>query len=236
MGIIRAKDTSYRLTRREDVTAEFPIFRRVEGYNVMSASAFSQNMEAVANWQAKLLLDNPLTKIQDGEFALIVTDGDGKPFVSTQKIDTNKTRSLSQYELRQPSKDKEVNVQFGIKNTGNRTYWVSGVYFGSDFGITNEFLPKKEVAPGQTAWVEYQNDRNIPFMVQAAYLSWGIREINEYFKFFISTDIVDTSIHNQEALELDEKAQGTRAIQRAAPSVPANDWRTILVPLKIICP
>ena len=234
--LIRAIDTTFRLTRREDVTAEFPIFRRVEGYNVMSANAFLQNMQTVANWQSKMLLDNPLTKIQDSEFELLVLDGTDKPFPKTQKIGNNKTTTLSHYELRQPSDDKEVIAQFAIKNTGNRPYWVSGVYFGSDFGITNEFLPKKQIAPGQTAWVEFENDKQIPLMVQAAYLSWGIREIQEYFKFFISTDPIDTSIHNQEPLELDEKEGGKRAIQRSLSAVPANDWRTILVPLKVICP
>ena len=233
--LIRAKDTSYRLTRREDITADFPIFRREEGYNVMSATAFLQNMETVASWQAKLLLDNPLTKIVDTEFELQVLDGNGKPFSLVQKA-KNKTRTLSQYELRQPSPDKEVIAQFAIKNTSNRAYWVSGVYFGSDFGISNEFLPKKQISPGQTAWVEFENDRNIPFMVQKEYLSWGVKEINEYFKFFISTDPIDTSIHNQEPLELDEKESGKRAIKRASAPVPANDWRTIIVPLKVICP
>ncbi len=234
--LIRAIDATYRLTKREDVTADFPIFRRVEGYNVMSANAFLQNMQTVATWQAKLLLDNPLTKIQDSEFELIVLDGNDKSFPTTKKIGNNKTQTLTHYELCQPAEDKEVIVQFAIKNTGNRPYWVSGVFFSSDFGITNEILPKKQIAPGQTAWIEFENDKHIPMMVQSAYLSWGIREIQEYLKFFISTDPIDTSIHNQDALELDVKESSKRAMQRATSSIPANDWRTILVPLKVICP
>lgn len=234
--LIRAIDTTYSLTKREDVTAEFPVFRRVEGYNVMSANSFIQNMQSVATWQAKLLLDNPLTKIQDSEFELIVLDGNDKPFPTTKKIDNNKTTTLTHYELCQSAEDKEVIVQLAIKNTGNRPYWVSGVFFSSDFGITNEILPKKQIAPGQTAWVEFENDKHIPMMVQSAYLSWGIREIQEYLKFFISTDAIDTSIHNQDALELDVKEGGKRAMQRSVSAIPANDWRTILVPLKVICP
>jgi hypothetical protein len=234
--LIRALDGCYRLTKREDITADFPIFRRVEGYNIMSANAFSQNMQAVATWQAKLLLDNPLTKIQDNEFEILVLDADDKPFPRTEKGVEGKTTTLSHFELRQPSQDKEAIAQFGIKNTGKRPYWVSGVNFSSDFGITNEYLAKKQLAPGQTAWVEFENDKLIPLMIQSAYLSWGIYEVQEYFKFFISTDQLDTSIHNQEPLELDENIGGKRAIQRSTPPVPANDWRTILVPLKISCP
>jgi hypothetical protein len=234
--LIRAIDGCYRLTKREDITADFPLFRRVEGYNTMSTNAFLQNMQTVATWQAKLLLDNPLTKIQDNEFEILVLDANDKPFPRTEKGAGGKTTTLTHFELRQPSQDKEVIAQFGIKNTGKRTYWVSGVNFSSDFGITNQYLAKKQLAPGQTAWIEFENDKMIPLMIQSAYLSWGIYEVEEYFKFFISTDQLDTSIHNQEPLELDENTGGKRAIQRATPAVSANDWRTILVPMKISCP
>jgi Caspase domain len=232
--LVRAKDNSYRLTRREDITAEFPVFKRVDDYNVMSANAFLSNMDSVAIWQAKLMMDNPLTAIQNGEFELIILDGAGKPFKAS---DTSKdrTRSLTQYELKQPAPNKEVVLQLGIKNKGMRKYWVSGVYFGSDFGISNEFMPKKEIGSGETAWIEFENSKQIPFMVQEQYLTWGIREINEYFKFFISTDPINTSIHNQEALSLDEK-ETNRGIQRSSSSssIAMTDWRTLLVPIKII--
>ena len=218
--VIRAWDNAYRLTKMGDTV---PVFRRVNGYNATAAQDFIQNAETVANWKAKLLLDNPLTTIKDGEFEIIVQDVSG-------------TALSKPYILQQPDEAKEVNAQFGIKNLSNRAYWVSGVYLGSDFGVTNEFLPKKEINPGEIAWVEYQNDRNIPFMVQNEYLSWGVNEINEYFKFFISTDPINTSIHNQDALSLDTRAGATRAIQRSTPTLPVNDWRTILIPLKIVTP
>ncbi len=218
--VIRAWDKSYRLTKMGDTV---PVFRRVNGYNATAAQDFIQNAETVANWKAKLLLDNPLTSIVDGEFEIIVQDVSG-------------TALPKPYVLQQPDETKEVSAQFGIKNLSNRAYWVSAVYLGSDFGVTNEFLPKKEINPGEIAWVEYQNDRSIPFMVQKEYLSWGVNEINEYFKFFISTDQINTSIHNQDALSLDTRAGATRAIQRSTPSVPVNDWRTILIPLKIVTP
>ncbi len=218
--VIRAWDNAYRLTKMGDTV---PQFRRVMGYTESSAEAFVQNIETVAGWKTKLLLDNPLTTIKDDEFDIIVQDTTGKEL---QKP----------YILLQPEETKETIAQFGITNKSYRPYWVSAVYLGSDFGVTNEFLPKKEINPGETAWVEFENDRSIPFMVQKEYLSWGVNEINEYFKFFISTDPINTSIHNQDPLELDMKAGATRAIQRSAPPIPINDWRTILVPLKIVCP
>ena len=218
--VIRAWDNAYRLTKMGDTV---PIFRRVNGYNATAAQDFIQNAQTVANWKAKLLLDNLLTTIKDGEFEIIVQDISG-------------TALPQPYILQQLDEKTSINVQFGIKNMGSRTYWVSAVFLGSDFGVTNEFLPKKEIKPGEIAWVEFENDRNIPFMIQKEYLSWGVNEISEYFKFFISTDQINTSIHNQDALSLDTRAGATRAIQRSTPSVPVNDWRTILIPLKIVCP
>ena len=218
--VVRAWDKAYRLTKMGDTV---PRFRRVPGYTEASAQTFIENIETVASWKTKLLLENPLTTIKDDEFEIIVQNAAGNalkaPFI-----------------LQQPEETKEVVAQFGITNRSYRPYWVSALYLGSDFGVTNEFLPKKEIKPGETAWVEFENDRSIPFMVQKEYLSWGVNEISEYFKFFISTDPINTSIHNQDPLELDMKAGATRAIQRSAPPIPIHDWRTILVPLKIVCP
>lgn len=218
--VIRAWDNTYRLTKMGDTV---PQFRRVPGYNLSSAETFIQNIETVARWKAKLLLDNPLSSIKEDEFEIFIGNESGKELPKP-------------YLFQQPDETKEIIGRFSITNRSYRPYWVSALYMGSDFGITNEFLPKREIKPGETAWIEFENDRNIPLMVQKEYLSWGVNEITEYFKFFISTDPINTSIHNQAPLELDMRDGATRAIQRSAPPIPINDWRTVLVPFKVVCP
>ena len=219
--IIWAWDGAYRLTKRNDAV---PLFKRIEGYSEENADVFLNNIETVANWKAKLNLDNPLTKIVDNEFEIALFDVENK-------------RLKSPYILRQKDSKTDFVLQVGVKNTGKRTYWVSGLYFSADFGITNQFLPKKEINPGETAWVEFENNREIPFSVQKEYLTWGVNEIHESFQFFISTDPINTNIHNQNALELDEKKEGFRGIGHAAkPEIPMTDWRVISVPITMICP
>lgn len=219
--LIRAYKDSYRLTKRGDTV---PLFKRETGFTDSSAQYFIKSMETVATWKAKIELDNPLTSITDNEFELIVLDGDDKPL----------TRP---YLLQQSDEEHNARIRVGIKNTGTRNYWVSALYIGSDFGVTNEFLQKQEIKPTETAWVQYNNKPSIPFLIQKEYLSWGVNEIHEYFKIFISTDEIDTSIHNQSALVLDTRDTATRAIMDIeGPSVLRHDWRTFLVPITIFCP
>jgi Caspase domain len=219
--LIRAYKDAYRLTKRGDTV---PLFKRETGFSDGSAQYFIKSMETVATWKAKIELDNPLTSIKDNEFEIIVLDGADKPL----------TRP---YLLQQSDDEHNAPIRVGIKNIGTRNYWVSALYIGSDFGVTNEFLPKKEIKPNETAWVEYNNKPSIPFLIQKEYLSWGVNEIHEYFKIFISTDEIDTSIHNQSALALDTRESGTRGVMDVeSPSVLRSDWRTILLPITIFCP
>jgi hypothetical protein len=231
--LICAWDGEYRLTRRGKInnmtaderdTLKAPLFRRVKGYTEGSAQTFSSDLETVANWIAKRDLENALTSIQDSEFEIIVQNGDTGADLSAP------------YVLNMPNREKEVLVQIGIRNKGTRPYWVSGVYFGSDFGINNEFLPKKEIRPNETAWIEFENDRRIPFMIDKNTLSWGITEIQEYFKFFISTDELNTYMHNQDGIQPDQRDAATRAIQRSERSIKTNDWRTVTIELTVRCP
>jgi pimeloyl-ACP methyl ester carboxylesterase len=218
--VIRAYDNSYRLCKRGDTV---PLFKREAGYNVSTAQRFLKNIETISKWRAKLELDNALTTIADSEFEIKVLDIANNPMPRP-------------YILKQVDDATAFRVQVGVKNVGSRNYWVSALYIGSDFSVSNQFMPKKEIKPGETAWIEYNNKPSVPFNIQAEYRSWGVNEIQEYFKIFISTDPIDTSIHNQKGLELDVNKGAERSVGEAIPEVPMNDWRTILLPLTVICP
>jgi pimeloyl-ACP methyl ester carboxylesterase len=218
--VIRAYDNAYRLCKRGDTV---PLFKREEGYNVSTAQRFLKNIETISKWKAKLELDNALTTIADSEFEIKVLDIADNPMPRP-------------YILKQVDDLTAFRVRVGVTNKGSRNYWVSALYIGSDFSVSNQFMPKKEIKPGETAWIEYKNQPSVPFNVQKEYLSWGVNEIQEYFKIFISTDPIDTSIHNQKGLELDVNKGSERGVGEATPDVPMNDWRTILLPLTVICP
>ena len=217
--VIRAWDGMLRLTKVDNAT---PLFRRVKGYDPSAASAFLGRVGSVANWRNRIEIANPNTSIGDDAVEITFYDGDGK--IVTERI------------FRQANENTSANMRIGITNRWHKALWVSAVYFGSDFMITNEFLPKKFINLGETAWIEYENDRNIPLTVQPEYLSWSVNELTEYFKIFVSTDQIDTTIHNQEGLPLDERSGATRGGIGRANTTPIQDWRTFERDFRIVCP
>jgi pimeloyl-ACP methyl ester carboxylesterase len=217
--VIRAWDGALRLTKVDSST---PLFRRVKGYDTGAVTTFLGRVDAVANWRNRLEIANPNTSIGDDAVEITFYDGTGTP--------------VSERIFNQPNEAMESNMQVSITNKWSKPLWVSAVYFGADFMITNKFLAQKFIQPNEKVWVEFENGKNIPLAVQPEYLSWGINELEEYFKIFVSTDEINTFIHNQEGLPLDEHTRTTtRAIGRAL-SAPMHDWRTFERNFHYICP
>jgi hypothetical protein len=110
--------------------------------------------------------------------------------------------------------------------------------FGCDFSITNEFLPKRELSPGETAVVEVYNEPSIPLIIPQELFSWGVNEVQECFRIFVSADELDTTVHNQAALAMDMRQSKERVV-RGKPSgvaVTNDDWCVIDIPYTLIAP
>jgi hypothetical protein len=94
--------------------------------------------------------------------------------------------------------------------------------------------------PGEIAMVEVDHEPLIPLVVPEELLSWGVNEIQERFRVFVSTDEPDTNIHNQNGLALDLKnAQDLRLIGRSKGvkmGLSGEDWFIIDIPYTLICP
>lgn len=225
--IIKIYAESFQLLNTVDTT---PLFKRVQGYKEESALQFWNHCLKVAHWRQVLEIANPLTSISDD--ALEITFYDSKGGVVT---------NAKYYQL---ISDEHAIMRVSITNRWNKAIWVSAVYLGSDFMISNEFLRHSKLNPGETAWLEYEGDRLIAFIVQPEYLSQGITTLIEYFKIFVSTDFINTDIHNQDGLLLEGDAnygrkttnfqdseQGfpnqetTRSIGRSSSKL-LEDWRT----------
>ncbi len=219
--VIRAWDNTYRLTTPD---SSVPLFRRIQGYSIASATEFIEDIKTAANWRNRLELTNATSTIAQN--AISITFFDAQQRESKDRVFT------------QANKDSDVVMQMCITNRDTRPLWISCVYFSSDFCITNQFMPKRFLNPGETAWLEYLNSREIPLYIQPEFLSWGVNTLNEYFKIFVSTDELDTYIHNQDPLPLDmRKAQTTRAIGRVqSNSIPLSDWRCFDIDFTTVCP
>jgi hypothetical protein len=230
--VIRVIDGSYRLTT---IDGTAPLFRRVNNLDMDGATEFLNRCLVVAQWRNRLEIANPNTSIKEEDVEIVFYDNTGKP-IQTPALDKNGKAALDTMPIfRQPNKDTPVSCRVSIENKSDRMLWVSSVYFGSDFSITNQFLMQQQLNSGQKAWMQWNNKQDIPLYVPREYLPWGVNELLEYFKFFVSTDKLNTSVHNQDGLPLDNKNVGVdKAV--GLPSGPLQDWRTFDRPFRTISP
>lgn len=222
----------------------YPLFERVEilggGSLLESVATFLNELNSVAAWEAVRAIANPNTHIPDTDLSIEITVRDGNP------IDQVITDPVEPVLLRYHRRDEtDFAPVYFIKITNNvqRPYWVSGVLASSDFGITNEFLPDYEIAPGQSYTLAA--DTGIEGYLHDDYQSWGVTEIQDYFQFFISTHHdLETSVFNQDALDLDvagpdvNRSEVTNKGGRrpATPRQNARDWTVKSLPLRIVRP
>jgi hypothetical protein len=218
--VARLYDGELRLTM---VNQTQPLFKTVKGYNNYSVEEFLNRSVSVARWRNKLELSNPNVDISDKDIEIQFYDSNGNP--------------VENLIFRQPNSDTEVNIQLSITNRSNKPLCISVVYFGSDFSASNQFLRSKQVKPNENVWVEYENGKNIPLFLPIEYLAWGVNEVEEHFKIFVSEDRLNTDSLNQEGLPLDTRNMGSqRAVQYDLKEFSLSNWRTFERSYRLISP
>ncbi|NUO03436.1 MAG: hypothetical protein HUU01_22720, partial [Saprospiraceae bacterium] len=240
--LIRTGNKAFQLTLPGETR---PVFRRVPDLKEEKAKIFLTDVETIARSRNLIALSNPRTTIRDEEFEVelyrITTPGADADDAPKELADWKKP-AIFRYE-QNAGTWKQPYFQLKIKNKTNRTLYVSGLYVEDTGGITNKFLAKEELAPGTEAWFidNYQGTqyKSIPLEVKDGYHAWGITEVTEYIKLFISTDpTLNTDRYNQDGLPLDVPPgfQSKRAgrTEQSHPAVP--DWTTKDIALTIVRP
>ncbi|MEO6038786.1 MAG: caspase family protein [Saprospiraceae bacterium] len=235
--VIQARDNTLALTRSQDPR---PLFQRVQGYDPVAIKAFLAQLEVVANWRQVLELSNPYSSIADGEIVLslyrIVDPGNLKNDAPVEPVDDHQPVVFA-YADKNGQKQQPA-FQLKLQNTGHRPLWVSLLYLGFDFSITNQLLPKQLLGPGEEAWAMDvsggQVYQTIPLQVDPAFLAQGLHAIEEYFKLFICTEELSTDAFNQAGLAPDTgRASLTRGIcLREEPKKP--DWQARETMVRIV--
>jgi hypothetical protein len=224
--LIHARDGAYFLSRTHDAA---PLFQRVSGYDETAAISFLRKLDAVANWQQALELQNPDTGIRDSEIDIQLfrmtearqeeaMDND----VPVEPVDWKAGPAIFSYFQKDGAFLKPA-FQLQLRNTGQRTLWVSLLYLGSDFSATNALIPKQALGPGEEVWASDVVDgyayRTIPLQIDDSKLT----AVDEYIKVFISTEELDIGMYNQKGLKADTNTH--RAIGfRQQPQ--EKDWAT----------
>lgn len=235
---IHARSQSYALTSSYDLR---PLFKPEQGYSRQAAERFAAQIEAVAGWARLLGQSNPDTSILDTEIEVElyrITQANNYEDSAPAEMLSLDTEVEFPY-LFDGTAWREPAFQMKIKNNSHRRLWVSLLYLGGDFSVTNQLVPKEPLEPGQETWAKdvYENKTylTIPIRIEDAYHSWGITSINEYFKLFICTEEFNTDSFNQEGLEMAVQAGDFRTAGRKR-QLPRSDWAVKDIPLKIYRP
>jgi len=240
--LIRVQNDSFQLTLPNE---NRPVFRRVQGYSPEKALIFLKDVETVARWKKVLDLSNPRTSIKNDwlkiELFRVKKAGDFDDEAEADNLDWTE-ENVFHYdylddEWQQPA------FRLKITNTSNQDLTVSALYLQTNFDVSNRFLPKQELAPGQSVFMtdifDGESYLTIPLELDDRFHAWNITEITEHIKIIVSTDDkLNTDDFNQEGLELDVPEGGavTKAGRKPKDRPDEPDWTTFTIPLTIVRP
>ena len=223
---------------------DFPLFKKIDGMNIKSAELFLNRLEHISKWVQVLELENPEKQIRDGEiqieFFKVTDSGNEEDDAPKDPVDWY-TSTKFKYVFQDGEWHKPA-FQLKITNTGRRPLWVSLLFLGDNFGITNQLIQKEQLGPGESVWAadvfEGHPYRTIPLQVEEYYQAWGVPSINEYLKLFISTHEFYTDHFNQKGLDPAIKREGiTRNLSpRKRVKTEVRAWATKTIPIEIIAP
>jgi hypothetical protein len=242
--IIYCRGNSYQLTRPGD---DRPVFRRVKGYDENSALIFIQNMAVVAKYQNLVELDNPRTSIGARDIKLelfrVTEVGNLEDDAADELVNLNKPAVFSWQ--KKGRKWHCPAFRLKITNESDRTLYFSSLYMEDNFDITNKFMKKVKLEPGEFKFCEEtlrsgKVYKTITLDWKEEYHKVGVIENMEFIKIIASTEAtLDTDKYNQKGLELDDEKEiyvSDKAGREDSDLPKEPDWTTRTIKLKVTHP
>ncbi|UFH53248.1 caspase family protein [Spirosoma sp. KNUC1025] len=225
-------------------TSGSPLFLPVDGYDKAAVVDLADKIETVMRWHRLLDVNNPRTRLQDKDVTIEVqrvTDYDAPTDASPSESIVNPAAPVACYYRFQDGNWQWPYIRLKVTNNSTETLYVSGLYLSVNYEISNAFLQKAELAPGQSTWMTYDSSRTLPLFIwpdMEQFKELGINEITEHIKLLISTEDFSTDQYNQAGIDLvnmrDAQDKGIGLIAPTRPKLP--DWTARTVTLNIICP
>ncbi len=237
--LVRAKDNVLSLHKLQD---DRPLFQRVPGYDAAAIKIFLARLEVVANWRQILELTNTQSAIKNEEITtmLFCVTEPGNYENNARVALANGQEVADFYYTFENAQWHKPAFQLKVTNTGQRPLWVSLLYLGHDFSITNQLLPKQMLAPGEEVWAQEivgaEIFRTISLHIEDAFLAQGIQSIEEYFKLLICTEELNTDAFNQQGLAPDTGAASPlRSLDLRSRIRPEKrDWQAREIVVRIV--
>lgn len=236
--LFRIDSQSFQMTLPDD---ERPVFAPVHGNSYVSACDFVAKATRVAKWVQVKELTNPASGIGEGEFKIelfrLDLPGNYSDSAAASALDWREAAYFG-YEFLSGAWQKPA-FRLKITNTGNRILWVHALYLGHNFGISDRFLPKQQLQPGQETWLSTQINgsisKTIPFPVEDTSAAQDIPEVKEWIKIFISTGELELQRFNQEGLQGSVSVGASRSLSRHD-QLPGPDWTSRNIEMTIQMP
>lgn len=250
--LIMAQDGQYRMILPGDVR---PLFKRVDKYEAATAMRFLALCDQVCQWHKSLEVSNPKSGIKEDDVEIKLYQLD-KPSLYLGDDETASEINWREecvyrygYDDNAESEDEKwlyPGLRMQLTNKSKRRYYVSSLYFDAKFGITNRYMSMVMLDPGQSTWMtytpespdeEYYENRTLGLNIYPELLSWGVSEMTEHIKVFVSKKELDTSTYNLKALEMDTmQINKEKVVGRRPKNSRTDDWRTFDIELKISRP
>lgn len=236
--LLHAREGALFLSRVGDYT---PIFNSTSSYEEKAVSTFLKKLNRIANWQWLQDLQNPASEIQEDEISLemrrMIVPNDLSNDAPHEWVDWRALPVLLPY-LEENGQLYHPGFRLSIKNTSFRPLWLSLLYLGKNFGVSNVLLPKQYLAVNETIEIGYlhagQIKNVIPLQLETYLQKMGIDSIEECLKLILSTEELNTDLWNQEGILPDEN-KPLPALRDTVDryEVEQKDWRTLEIWLQI---
>ncbi len=232
--LIHAKNGAYYLSGPLD---NKPLFKKIHGYKTENALKFIGEFEKVIHWQQILELSHSNSGISSENIKINLL----RSKVSEDNMDFEMVNwqepGLFKYGIEKGS-FKNPTFRLSIKNTDFRPVWVSVLYLGVDYSISNILMASERLSAGKEAWCGFNQDghfnKNIPIVVLDSLHKQGITKSTNYLKIIVSTSAFVTDQFNQTGIQLDTvRGSENRAAKKRARK---QDWLIQTIPIAIYRP
>lgn len=188
--------------------SEAALFKPIPLHNSDDAATFLVQVDKLCNWTRlrELVQPPPSPGLYTIKLYQDTTGGNYDP--ATFEALTGPLSELHELLYKQyGEKWYQPAIRLSITNNGARPLWVTNAYLGFDYSINSGFFEPLEIAPGNTAWLQFVSRGMatdvIKMRIDQTFQELGYTAIYEYIKLFLSLqDPVKTDHLQQKGLSL----------------------------------
>lgn len=231
-------------------------FNGLRGFCEKNAEQVILNLEKIAVWEKVKSIQNRFSKIKEEElnisFYKVLETTNRRLEVLKEEVVvdfiTNPTELHYWYDEADLKREEpSFRLEFNNPIANQRNLWISLLYLGNNFKISNELCPLKMLQPGDKYCLDIIDpatgfySKVIPMHLEEVYKKKGINQVSEFFKIFIATDEFNSHVFNQEGIALEGVEITASDTLRGMYSAPLSsndrvDWKVIDFSVKIIDP